>query len=299
MHSSLVPFTGYPLDRADVQRGDAEALNGLWRRHDVDAVVFWRGKPAVTFDDGVCALARVPAASLAEAAWVRLFLGNTEEGQPVVAACLDPSKPTEAPEGASFADLRQAAGALSLPEAALAGTARAVFAWHRCSGFCPACGQPTTVAYGGWKRVCDCGREHFPRVEPVVIALVTHTDRVLLGRGPSWPQGFFSCLAGFVESGETLGDATRREVQEESSVEVGDVTFLMSQPWPFPASLMLGVCAEALTEDVVVDGEELAEARWFSRAEVAEIMAGTHETVHAPFSVAVAHHLLRWWLDQG
>lgn len=289
MQDHAIPFSR-AFDRADALRKDAAALDALWAADHAKTLVFWRGKPLLT--NG--APTYLPVDDL-PSPFARLFLGRRGE-EPVLAVALDPSTPAEGLDG--FTDLRRAGAHLSLEDAALLGTARSVFAWHRTHRFCANCGSATTLTQGGWRRDCpDCSTQHFPRVDPVVIALVTHNDRVLLGRGPSWPPGFFSCLAGFVEPGETPESATRREVAEEAGVRIGAVRYLASQPWPFPRSLMLGVHAEALDDHIEVDGVELAEARWFTRSEVTAIFDGTHPEVAAPFPVAIAHHLLRVWLD--
>ena len=141
-----------------------------------------------------------------------------------------------------------------------------------------------------------CGRMHFPRTDPVVIMLVTRGNSVLLGRSPAWPEGFFSCLAGFMEPGETMEGAVRREVWEETGVRVGPVRYLASQPWPFPGSLMLGAHGEAITEEIEIDPEEIAEAIWMSREDLMEVFAGTHPTVGPPRNGAIAAFLLRAWL---
>jgi len=293
MRARPIPFTGYPLDRADDVRKVPGALDALYRDARARVLVLWRGKPAVSSSGDLA----WSTPSVLPEPWLRLFLGRDADGAPTFAVACDPSE--DAPDGMGFVDLRPLAARVSLDDAALLGAARSVFAWHRRHRFCANCGSPSQPDAGGWKRRCPaCEREHFPRVEPVIIALVTHGDAVLLGRGPTWPEGFFSCLAGFVEPGETVGDATRREVFEEAGVHVGDVTFLFSQPWPFPSSLMLGVRAEAIDRALRVDGHELAEARWFDRGEVAAMMAGEHPGVTPPFAVAVAHHLLKHWLGE-
>ncbi len=298
----MIPFTGYPLDRADLVRADDAALERYRRAETARALVLWRGKPLLLENGGALLPAWIRPAQAPPGAWVELWLGRTADDEGRFAVCLDPTRPADPtalapPEGARFEDLRPAAGRLSLDDTALVGTARSVFAWHRSHRFCANCGAATLPIHAGWKRRCEaCDRQHFPRVDPVVIALITHGDRVLLGRGPHWPAGFFSCLAGFVEPGETLGEATRREAREEADVTIGDVTYLFSQPWPFPSSLMLGVRAEAQSEHVRADGVELAEARWFTREEVAQMFAGTHPSAHPPFPIAVAHHLLKHWL---
>lgn len=297
-------FTRFPLDRADHLRCDAEALKRLRARNDARVAPFWRGKPfAITRGDRKePAFARADAFAADDAVlWV--FLGLDGEA-PTFAAALDPAR-EPGPEFplhglGEFVDMRGLAMSANAVEGSLLATANGVFAWHHKHGFCAACGAATNVAQGGWRRLCpQCGTEHFPRIDPVVIMLITHGDAILLGRSPAWPENAYSCLAGFMEPGETLGAAARREAREEAGVDLGDVQYLMSQPWPFPSSLMLGVRAEARSNAIAVDGAELADARWFARDDVRAIMAGAHPLARKPFNIAVAHHLLLWWLENG
>ena len=149
----------------------------------------------------------------------------------------------------------------------------------------------------GWQRNCpDCGGKHFPRTDPVVIMLITHGNSALIGRSPGWPEGMYSCLAGFVEPGETLENAVRREVMEEAGVPVGAVSYLSSQPWPFPASLMFGCKGEALSTDIQLDPVELEDARWITREEMVQAFNGQHPEVRAPRKGAIAEFLLSGWL---
>jgi NAD+ diphosphatase len=176
-------------------------------------------------------------------------------------------------------------------------TAKAVLHWHRSHGFCAVCGVASEVSQGGWQRTCPaCGAHHFPRTDPVVIMLVTRGNSVLLGRSPAWPEGMYSLLAGFVEPGETLEAAVRREVLEEAGVHCGAVSYLASQPWPFPASLMFGARAEALSEAIVLDPEELEHALWVTREEMVTVMAGLHPTIKPARNGAIAHFILVNWL---
>jgi NAD+ diphosphatase len=216
-----------------------------------------------------------------------------------VGSFADPSVQTHPglPRGSGFHDLRRRM--LNLPplEAEIAVTAKGVLEWHRTHGHCANCGSPTGIGKAGWMRGCaGCGRMHFPRTDPVVIMLVTHGERVLLGRAPSWPEGFFSCLAGFMEPGETLETAVRREVREETGVRVGPVRYLSSQPWPFPGSLMLGAHGEAVSEAIEIDPEEIAEAVWLTREELRDVFAGDHPTMVPAREGAIAHFLLWNWL---
>ena len=198
------------------------------------------------------------------------------------------------PASFEFRDLRPLAGLLEPWEASLLAYARAMAIWHRNHAFCARCGSGTELAEAGHARVCvseECGRRHFPKVDPAVIVLVAHDERCLLGRQASWPQGRFSTIAGFVEPGESLEDAVRREVYEETGVRVSDVIYHSSQPWPFPSSLMLGFLAEARTEEIQLLDGELSEARWVSREDIVK-----GETLLPP-PVSIAYALVREWFN--
>lgn len=190
--------------------------------------------------------------------------------------------------------LRVLGPSIAPDEASLAVHAVGLARWHQTHPHCARCGALTVMAQAGHTRVCpSCGTEHFPRTDPAVIMLITDgEDRALLGRSPNWPENRFSTLAGFVEPGETLDDAVRREVKEEAGIIVGDVTYAGSQPWPFPSSLMLGFFGTAVTYDVKVDSEEIAEARWFSRQEITDLSA-SGELLFPP-SVSIS----RWLIDE-
>ena len=179
------------------------------------------------------------------------------------------------------------------------GQAKAVLHWHNTHRFCGRCGAKTAPVNAGWRRDCGtCSAQHFPRTDPVVIMLVVDGERALLGRQPRFPQGMYSCLAGFLESGETLEAAVRREIFEEAGLQTGEVRYLTSQPWPFPASLMIGCIATATTTEITIDAQELEDARWFSRDECRALLAGTHEAgLTSPQPMAIAHHILKAWVE--
>ncbi len=201
------------------------------------------------------------------------------------------------PAGEAFEDLRNAMTRLTPREAELAATARAILHWHQSHGFCAACGARSDMVQAGWQRSCPaCGAQHFPRTDPVVIMLITHGNRVLLGRNAAWPEGMYSLLAGFVEPGETLENAVRREVAEEAGVQVGAVRYLTSQPWPFPASLMLGCTGQALSDAITLDPAELQDALWVSREDLVQVFAGAHPQIRPPRNGAIAAFLMRNWL---
>ena len=177
--------------------------------------------------------------------------------------------------------------------------AKSLVSWHQRHGYCANCGTRTVMKEGGWKRDCpNCKAEHFPRTDQVVIMLVTSGDKCLLGRQKQFPAGMWSCLAGFVEVAETIEDAVRREIFEESGIRCTDVNYYMSQPWPYPSSLMIGCTARATNEDIVVDRTELEDARWFERAEATLMLKREHpDGLAGPHPFAIAHHLVGRWLQ--
>jgi NAD+ diphosphatase len=177
--------------------------------------------------------------------------------------------------------------------------AKSMVTWHQRHGYCANCGTRTAMREGGWKRDCpSCKAEHFPRTDPVVIMLVTSGDKCLLGRQKQFPAGMWSCLAGFVEAAETIEDAVRREILEESGIHCTDVNYYMTQPWPYPSSLMIGCTARATNEDIVVDRTELEDARWFDRAEATLMLKRQHpDGLAGPHPFAIAHHLVGRWLQ--
>lgn len=177
--------------------------------------------------------------------------------------------------------------------------AKAVLHWHVRHRFCPNCGAATRLVHGGWRRDCpQCKAEHFPRTDPVVIMLASDGDRCLLGRSPRFAPTMWSCLAGYVEPGESIEDAVRRETREEAGITCGRVTYFASQPWPFPTSLMIGCHSQALTREIIVDREELEDARWFSKAEVETMLMRKHpQGLTTPPPVAIAHHIIRAWVE--
>jgi len=292
-------FAGSPLDRLDL------------RRHDPEWIAAKLEDPATRFLP-VCA--RAPAVRERELAWcgpagLRFRTADSEpvllgsrDGQTLFAfdvTGIDDPATKLGLGNAEFPDLRAIASALPAADASIAAQARHLIDWHSRHGFCPGCGRPTAAKDAGWARECTgCSTEHFPRTDPVAIMLVRRDDRCLLGRQPAWPRPFFSALAGFVEGGETLEETVRREVKEEADIEVGEVRYHSSQPWPFPASLMLGCMAEATSEKICVDGAELEEAAWFSREDIARSLRRPSDVLAVPPPMAIAHQLLRAWVEE-
>lgn len=230
-----------------------------------------------------------------------VLLGIDDDGAPRFAALVPADPPAD--EGLVLADLRSLAldGLVGDDVFGPAAQGRSLFAWHARHGFCANCGRVTTIAQGGYRRDCaHCGAEHFPRVDPVAIMLVLDGERALLGRQPRFKTGSYSCLAGFIEPGETIEDAVRREVHEEAGVRVGRVDYHSCQPWPFPSSLMIGCLAAATSTQIVIDRTELEDCRWFPRDEVRAMLAGTHpDGLVCPPRMAIARRLIDAWVDGG
>lgn len=217
-----------------------------------------------------------------------IFLGLFRD-RPAFAVPIDGNVEAPFAEHGEFKDLRFLGTVLPPDEANLCAHARALTLWHEAAHFCPRCGSASHPEAGGNTRRCskpDCDQVMFPRTDPAIIVLVADGDRCLLGRQPSWPEGRYSTIAGFVEPGESLEDAVRREVYEETNIRVGDVRYHSSQPWPFPSALMLGFVAEAITDEISLNDGELEDAQWFSRADLA---AGN---VGLPFRISIARRLV-------
>jgi NAD+ diphosphatase len=315
--AETVTFGGSGLDRAAELRGDPTALAAAMSDPSARTILFWRGKPLLQDDPHGRVLARLPLDHpvLSEAAPDAFFLGR-EDGAAVFAHDLADWTPHDQDLSAvnsfvdrseqhhpllaptqRFAELRSVMTRISPRDAELSASARALLNWHSTHGFCAVCGGRSHVAKAGWQRDCAaCGAHHFPRTDPVVIMLITHGESVLMGRSHGWPQGMYSLLAGFIEPGETIEAAVRREVWEEAGVRVGQVDYLASQPWPFPSSLMLGCRGEATSREITIDPVEIEDAIWVSRSEMLDAFAGRHPTLLPARKGAIAHFILSNWL---
>ncbi len=298
--SHAAGFALNTLDRLSNQREDEGFVADLRAAGTSRVLVLVGEIPALKLDGGThdAVFTFAEAESLGEAHHT-VFLGR--QGEHALFASLIEATPDDVRERGdlSFVDLRTIAvqGLVSPEIVGALGQAKSLLHWHKHNGFCGNCGEPTRASAGGSRRECDrCKRHHFPRVEPVVIMLVTEGERCLLGRQARFPPGMYSCLAGFAEVGETLEDAVRREIMEEAGLEVGRVAYHASQPWPFPSSLMLGCMAEATSTDLTVDANELEDARWFSRDDVKLMLTKTHpEGFTCPPKLAIANLLMQAW----
>jgi NAD+ diphosphatase len=312
--TQALTFGGSGLDRAAHLRGDCEKQRELWARGRV--IAFWHGQPLTRGAELYWLGTESPALAQVD---ISVFLG-LDDGQPCFAADLscqtvrDTVQPSKAavsndasndepfrhpslPQEVQSCELRAIMAGLSPREAEMAATGKALLHWHRTHGFCSACGAASAPVMAGWQRQCPaCGSAHFPRTDPVVIMLITRGNSLLLGRNSAWPEAMYSLLAGFVEPGETVEAAVRREVFEETAIKVGAVRYLASQPWPFPASLMIGCLGEALSSEISIDPVEISDARWLSREEVAHAVAGGNPALHPPRHGSVARFLIEAWL---
>jgi NAD+ diphosphatase len=299
-------FAGNPLDRGDVERRDPAWLEAAARAPEA------RYLPLHQLNVLVDALGPAPRLG-----WLRygdigrlevdvppVFLGLDENGVACFAQDIstvhDPNHALNLSDGLSFQESRSAAMALPRPETGILAQARAQIGWHQRHQHCSVCGERTAQGRGGQVRTCPgCGADHFPRTDPVAIMLIVDGDRCLLGqsKGPLVRIGMFSALAGFIEQGESIEEAVRRETREEAGIRVGRVRYHSSQPWPFPSSLMIGCHGVAETNEISIDTEEMHDVRWFEREAVRSALAGEHPELKVPGEIAIAHHLIRAWAE--
>jgi NAD+ diphosphatase len=302
----MIPFAGSPLNRASEKRTDSNWIES--KRRDPSSLVLpmWRLEPFLLGPEKLIppielGLLRPGIAdSLADPEAPCIFLGLDGDRAVFALDVSEARNPANAGPLAGlgyFCEARTAAQMVSLEDAAIIAQAKALIDWHQRHGFCPRCGTPTKMMDAGYRRLCGkCHAEHFPRVDPVVIMLATHGDACLVGRGKQFPPGMFSALAGFVEPGETIEEAVRRELMEEASVKVGEVAYYATQPWPFPSSLMIGCFAKAESRDAKADETEIAEVRWLERDVARELIEGKQlDGVRVPPPIAIAYHLIKAW----
>ncbi len=314
-NAQSVVFGGSELDRAAHLRDDPAALAAMVDDPAARSLVLWRGKLLLQGEGLGLARLKLGHPVMADAGAPRVFLGLDDAGpvfcvdltkwssdpddNPQMGTFLDPTLQHHPATGdmMCFAELRSVMAELSARDAELAATARSVLGWHQTHQFCSHCGVKSDPVQAGWMRECPaCGARHFPRTDPVVIMLVTSGDSVLVGRSHGWPEGMYSLLAGFVEPGETIEAAVRREVFEEAGIAVGEVSYLASQPWAFPSSLMIGCLGRATSNDISLDPVELEDAIWVSRSEMQQVADGLHPTMKPSRKGAIAHFLIENWL---
>jgi NAD+ diphosphatase len=296
-------FSGNPLDRAQQQRLDQQWLQASLADANSRFLPLWKLEVLVKKDGAGLAWARRGLLSRAgNGANPPILLGlrdGVAHYAVDVSALADPAAELGLTELAEFTDVRAVAGQLSLEESGIVAQARSLVDWHATHPFCARCGAATAVEQGGALRRCaKCSAEHFPRVNPVVIMLVVRGDDCLLGRQASWPRGMFSTLAGFVETGETIEEAVRREVREESGIDVGKVEYHSSQPWPFPSSLMIGCIGQAVSEQITIDANEVDDVRWFPRELVLRACRGQTDAseLFLPPVMAIGRRLCDVWV---
>lgn len=287
-------FAGAFVDRIGERRKDPDWIQRAALSEDSRFVPVWGDKCLVGGEPlHAVLLERAQIDAFIAAHDDLIFLGLFHD-RPAFAFAIDGNSDAPFAELGAFHDLRFLGSVLSPDEANLTAHARALVLWHRSQLFCGVCGSSARPDAGGNSRQCvnlDCGRVIFPRVDPAIIVLVINGDRCLLGRQSTWPEGRYSTVAGFVEPGESLEDAVRREVFEETNVRVDEISYHSSQPWPFPSSLMLGFMASASSDEIALNDGELEVAAWFSRK---ELRSGYPKL---PFSISIARRLVNHWID--
>jgi NAD+ diphosphatase len=286
-------FAGPHVDRLRFANAGADTVARAIAEGSARLIPVWKSRcPVVRLPSPFAQLLPLDSGPYAGIDPGELVLLGDYRGLALFTAEIDSPSPPALEGGAEFTDLRLAASLLPHGEAGLVAYARAMISFRHRHRFCGSCGAPTVPQQNGRVMVCGrpgCATEFFPRVDPAVIVLVTDGDRALLGRQPGWPAGRYSTIAGFVEPGESLEDAVRREVLEETGIETGAMSYQSSQPWPFPRSLMLGFRAEALTTEIRIGDAELEDVRWFHRD---ELRGGSM----MPFPLSIAYRLIQEWL---
>lgn len=286
-------FAGAFVDRIGERRKDPDWLADAMLSDESRFVPVWGDQCLVGGDPPHAVLLQRQQLDRAVVDGELIFLGLFRN-HPAFAVAIPGDVDAPFPELGEYQNLRFLGTVLPPDEANLVAHARALVLWHASQVYCGTCGSSSRPETGGNSRVCvnaDCGREIFPRVDPAIIVLVAKGDRCLLGRQSGWPDGRYSTIAGFVEPGESLEDAVRREVYEETNIRVGSVNYHSSQPWPFPSSLMLGFVAEATSPDIILNDGELEDAQWFTRR---ELRSGYPKL---PFSISIARRLVDFWID--
>ena len=311
--SIIHTYTGNPLDRAAAMRRDPEWITARLADPDTRFLLFQDLHPLLGRKNGGVRIEWLRREAVAgdglrpaEIAQHAVLLGLDANG---IAHFALPAEDTaaglEVSASSGFQDTRASTPLLPAAEAAIIAQARSLLSWHDSHPFCARCGGETASVEAGYSRLCSrssCGASHFPRTDPVVIMVVSQGDRVLLGRSvrePRYPVGMFSCLAGYIEPGESLEEAVRRETREEAGIEIGRVSYHSSQPWPFPSTLMIGCFAEALSDRIDIDLEEVEEVRWFTRQEAQSALERWSEPggVRLPPPLTAAHQLIAAWLE--
>ena len=305
--ASLTGFAINRLHRREDLRNKPDAVTALRHRSDTRIAVVAGETPILKRLDGEALtvwFSHGETEMLGPAA-EEIFMGMAEDGTPRFGRLIDKAlaEPLKERSELFVTDLRSVALKRIVPEDEVGplGEAKAVLDWHARHRFCAQCGGSTVAGASGWRRECTaCGALHFPRTDPVVIMLVTRGDACLLARQARFAPGMYSCIAGFVEPGETIEDAVRRESWEEAGLRVGNVRYLASQPWPFPSSIMMGCIAEALGDEITLDMTELEEGRGFPRAEALQMLEGKHpDGLACPQHIAIANTLVRAWALEG
>ena len=303
MSDGHISFSKQALNRAGHLRKDPAWQESALRNADAQILLMRDGRPLCSErSEGLEATWMGPQVlGLLDKTARPLFLGLDKKDRPYFAVepggNFDLDGSPLAGIGA-FEDARQAAGRLDEFDLNLMGTARSVFDWHERHGFCAKCGTRTDIVEAGWRRDCPgCGAEHYPRVDPVAIMLAVCGDHCLVAEGLGFPAGMVSCLAGYIEPGETFEDGARRELLEEAGVLGGEVRYVYGQPWPFPSSLMLGMIIECEEMTLEIDKNEINDASWITKAEAADLLRGEHDRYWCPPPFAIAHQILKTWVE--
>ena len=312
LNTETLGFQNIAFNRAAELRA---ARNGQMPKENTLSVILWRGKALIAQDTFKLIRVNADHPILRSSTVSPIFLGvdgdieiyahDISGWEPENHTAPDPNalfdeiveRHPSTPEHHIFSELRMVIMQLSAIDGELAASARALFSWHRSHRFCATCGEQSVQSMAGWQRDCPaCETPHYPRTDPVVIMLITHGNSTLLGRSPHWPEKMYSCLAGFLEPGETLEAAVAREVKEETDIDIGPVQYVASQPWPYPSSLMIGCIAPATSTKITIDPNELEDAQWVTKETLVKALAGMDVGLEPAREGSIAGFLIRNWI---
>jgi NAD+ diphosphatase len=306
-------FYSSNFDRAAHLR---DKRNGSMPSANAKTMILWRGKPLLDQNDFAVIYVGAEHPILSESKTPPIFLGHADNMDYFAhdISSWQPEEFDDSQEGVflddqtehhpsmpphyRFNDLRMVMTSLSPEDGELAATAKAMFSWHRSHQFCATCGIKSVQSQAGWQRDCPaCETPHYPRTDPVVIMLITDGNKTLLGRSPHWPEQMYSCLAGFLEPGETIEAAVAREVKEETDIDIGPVKYIASQPWPYPSSMMIGCIAPATSTRITIDPNELEDAKWVTKETLVKAYSGSDAGINPARQGSIAGFLIRNWVE--
>lgn len=303
INHNFIPFSKTKINR---QSGHRDNIEDFLEHKNAKFYIFHNSNPLVSFENEIYILIGFDKSILKAINDYQLIFIGTIDDEPIfiISSNNIDFNDNDLFANHEFKEIRSIYNNISDTELNIISISRSIIEWHNRHGYCSNCGTKSNITQNGWRRDCpNCKTEHFPRTDPVVIMLVIYEDKCLLGRSAHFPEGLYSHLAGFAEPGESLEEACKREVFEESGIIIKSASIIANQPWPFPYQLMIGMLAYAENNQIILDKNELEDAAWFTKTEVKALLNEGIEhngkNIIGPHRIAIAHHLLRYWLKDN